>query len=246
MTSHAEAPNHHAHHREFSGLFGVVAALSMVTGRGDAARLARELSGVAPGDLAVDIGCGPGAAARQAAGAGVTVIAVDPAPVMLRPRACSRGGRKRSGTSGLRRAAPARRRNGERGVVDRDRASLARYRRGATRGAARARAGKALRRDRAESGAGRARARESRLDRRPGRRVRRRVPRGVASKAYASKRTPAAGARCCASSRRPPRARRRRSSRRSRAIPTTLDEPHESPGRSRSLDLLRSVGIKLR
>jgi SAM-dependent methyltransferase len=77
------APNHHAHHRSFDGLFGVVGALSMVVGRGEDAALAAELIRLRAGDRLVDVGCGPGPAARHAAGLGAEVIGVDPAPVMV-------------------------------------------------------------------------------------------------------------------------------------------------------------------
>jgi ubiquinone/menaquinone biosynthesis C-methylase UbiE len=61
-----------------------MAALSMVVGRDRDARLAVELSGAGSGDVVVDIGCGPGVAARYAARLGARVTGVDPAPVMLR------------------------------------------------------------------------------------------------------------------------------------------------------------------
>jgi ubiquinone/menaquinone biosynthesis C-methylase UbiE len=83
-TTEPEAPNHHADHPGFSGAFGVVAALSMAFGRDDTADVARELAGIGPTDRLVDIGCGPGVAARRAAAAGTTVIGVDPATIMLR------------------------------------------------------------------------------------------------------------------------------------------------------------------
>jgi ubiquinone/menaquinone biosynthesis C-methylase UbiE len=83
MIDRTSAPNHHAHHRGFSGVFGLVAALSMVFGREGDARLAAGLSNLAPGDAVVDVGCGPGVAARHAAREGASVIGVDPAPVML-------------------------------------------------------------------------------------------------------------------------------------------------------------------
>ena len=77
-------PNHHAHHRGFSGLSGVLAALSMTLGRGrrrPARRRAHRRSRRAT--ACVDLGCGPGAAVAVAARRGAPVIGVDPAPVML-------------------------------------------------------------------------------------------------------------------------------------------------------------------
>jgi len=84
MTDELQAPNHHAHYPGFAGWFGLVAALSMATGRGGDARLAAQLSGVGRDDVVVDIGCGPGEAARHAARLGARVTGVDPAAVMLR------------------------------------------------------------------------------------------------------------------------------------------------------------------
>lgn len=81
---HGHVPNHHADHAGFAGLSGLLAAASMVLGRQGDARLAERLSGLGPGDTVVDIGCGPGAAVRHAAKRGVSIIGVDPAPVMLR------------------------------------------------------------------------------------------------------------------------------------------------------------------
>src|SRR4051794_622474 len=87
-------PNHHAHYRAFSGLPGLLAALTMVIGRRSDARLAARLAGLRSGDTAVDVGCGPGVAARHAAGLGADVVGVDPAPVMLRvARTLTRFGR---------------------------------------------------------------------------------------------------------------------------------------------------------
>jgi ubiquinone/menaquinone biosynthesis C-methylase UbiE len=83
-THHEHAPNHHAHHRAFTGLFGLMGALSMVRGREPDARLAAELTQLGPNDTVVDIGCGPGAAVRYAAGIGASVVGVDPARMMLR------------------------------------------------------------------------------------------------------------------------------------------------------------------
>jgi ubiquinone/menaquinone biosynthesis C-methylase UbiE len=77
-------PNHHADHPGFAGITGLLAAASMAVGREGDARLAEELSGLHPEDRIVDVGCGPGIAARRAARLGASVIGVDPAPVMLR------------------------------------------------------------------------------------------------------------------------------------------------------------------
>src|SRR5580765_5123562 len=84
MKQTTSVPNHHADYPGYSGPSGLVAALSMAVGRDDDAQLAVDLSGIGPGDSLVDIGCGPGVAARHAAGLGAHVTGVDPAPVMLR------------------------------------------------------------------------------------------------------------------------------------------------------------------
>ncbi len=78
----SQLPNHHADHPGFSGIGGVVAAASMLVGRGPTARLAADLVRLEAGDRLVDVGCGPGAAARQAARQGVSVVGVEPAAVM--------------------------------------------------------------------------------------------------------------------------------------------------------------------
>jgi ubiquinone/menaquinone biosynthesis C-methylase UbiE len=84
MIEKTSVPNHHANHAGFSGLAGLVAALSMIGGRAGDARMAIQLSGIEPGDVVIDIGCGPGVAARHAARLGARVTGVDPAPIMLR------------------------------------------------------------------------------------------------------------------------------------------------------------------
>jgi ubiquinone/menaquinone biosynthesis C-methylase UbiE len=77
-------PNHHAQYPGFAGLSGYVAAATMVLGREGDVRLVARLSGLAPGDTVVDVGCGPGVAVRRAARTGATVVGVDPARAMLR------------------------------------------------------------------------------------------------------------------------------------------------------------------
>jgi ubiquinone/menaquinone biosynthesis C-methylase UbiE len=78
------AVNHHADHPGFGGVIGLVAALGMLVMGRDYARLATDLASVSDADRVVDIGCGPGAAARSAAQRGATVVGVDPSPMMLR------------------------------------------------------------------------------------------------------------------------------------------------------------------
>jgi ubiquinone/menaquinone biosynthesis C-methylase UbiE len=77
-------PNHHADYPGFAGIGGLVAALSMAFGRKGDARLVVRLSGMGSGDSVVDIGCGPGVAARYADRHGAMVTGVDPATIMLR------------------------------------------------------------------------------------------------------------------------------------------------------------------
>jgi ubiquinone/menaquinone biosynthesis C-methylase UbiE len=90
-------PNHHASYPGFGGFGGLVAAVGFLVGRDDDADLAVRLTGLGPGDDVVDIGCGPGVAARRAAAAGAaSVVGLDPAPVMLRvARLAGRRGRGR-------------------------------------------------------------------------------------------------------------------------------------------------------
>lgn len=76
-------PNHHGDHPGFSGAIGLIAGLTMAVGRAEVARLASDLAEVGPGQQVVDVGCGPGTAARVAAKRGARVSGLDPAPVML-------------------------------------------------------------------------------------------------------------------------------------------------------------------
>jgi ubiquinone/menaquinone biosynthesis C-methylase UbiE len=84
MSSETVTPNHHRDYPGFSGATGLLAAASMVVGREGDARVAAELARLGPSDVLVDVGCGPGAAARYGARLGAPVTGVDPAPVMLR------------------------------------------------------------------------------------------------------------------------------------------------------------------
>ena len=82
----AADPQHRsAHgHERFQGASGLVIGAVMLVGRGSLSRLVADLAGVGPGDRVLDVGCGPGSAAREAARRGAEVTGVDPAPMMLR------------------------------------------------------------------------------------------------------------------------------------------------------------------
>jgi ubiquinone/menaquinone biosynthesis C-methylase UbiE len=56
----------------------------MTVGRGNRARAVAAVADIATGDQVLDVGCGPGAAARLAARQGAAVTGVDPSAVMLR------------------------------------------------------------------------------------------------------------------------------------------------------------------
>jgi ubiquinone/menaquinone biosynthesis C-methylase UbiE len=88
---HLHRPNHHADHRAFSGFWGLVMAVGFTVGREGDAALAIELTGLQPGDHAVDVGCGSGTAVRRASRLGARATGVDPAPVMLRVARALRG-----------------------------------------------------------------------------------------------------------------------------------------------------------
>lgn len=78
------AINHHADHPGFSGPTGVLCGLIfLLVGRANA-KLAADIARVGAADHVVDVGCGPGTAARVAAGRGARVTGVDPASTMLR------------------------------------------------------------------------------------------------------------------------------------------------------------------
>jgi len=77
------AVNHHADKPGFAGVTGLLFGLVfLLTGRRNARR-ATALTAVTAADHVVDIGCGPGSAARAAARRGARVTGVDPAPTLL-------------------------------------------------------------------------------------------------------------------------------------------------------------------
>ncbi|MFN3004801.1 class I SAM-dependent methyltransferase [Mycolicibacterium wolinskyi] len=80
----ALAINYHADHPGFSGVTGVLfGVMFMLVGRAKA-KLAARVADVSPADHVVDVGCGPGTAARVAARSGARVTGVDPSAAMLR------------------------------------------------------------------------------------------------------------------------------------------------------------------
>lgn len=77
-------PNHHAGEGSFAGLPGILLGLGMALLGGANARLVNDAAGVVAGDRVVDVGCGPGNAAREAARRGADVIGIEPAPTLRR------------------------------------------------------------------------------------------------------------------------------------------------------------------
>ncbi|NKZ09347.1 class I SAM-dependent methyltransferase [Mycolicibacterium septicum DSM 44393] len=80
----ARAINHHADHPGFSGVTGVLCGLVFLLVGRSKARLAADTAQLSSADHVVDVGCGPGTAARVAARRGARVTGVDPASTMLR------------------------------------------------------------------------------------------------------------------------------------------------------------------
>lgn len=81
-----EQDHDHGHESEPHGpLHQAVYVLSMLFCRRGMARTIADLAGLSASDVVVDVGCGPGAAARRARREGaVRAIGIDPSPAMLR------------------------------------------------------------------------------------------------------------------------------------------------------------------
>jgi SAM-dependent methyltransferase len=62
----------------------LLTALAMTAGRGPVARAMISEARLTAADRAVDVGCGPGTAVREAARRGVRVTGIDPSPIALR------------------------------------------------------------------------------------------------------------------------------------------------------------------
>lgn len=70
-------------HGPGSGAGQWLLAVTMVFGRGAAARVAVEAAGLSDGDRLVDVGCGPGTAVREAARHAAAATGVDPSAASL-------------------------------------------------------------------------------------------------------------------------------------------------------------------
>lgn len=96
-------PNHHRDAGPSCGIVGYLSGLTMAVGRRRFARLVTRIADVDKTDHVIDIGCGPGTAARVAASAGAGVTGVDPSAPMLRlARLLSRVGGKSGDVQWLR------------------------------------------------------------------------------------------------------------------------------------------------
>jgi ubiquinone/menaquinone biosynthesis C-methylase UbiE len=76
--------DNHGSHGTLDGPIGTAAGLTMVVGRRKLVDWVVEAADVGPGTTVVDVGCGPGSAARAAARRGAEVTGVDPSSSMLR------------------------------------------------------------------------------------------------------------------------------------------------------------------
>jgi ubiquinone/menaquinone biosynthesis C-methylase UbiE len=76
----------HSEHHEPEGVVRqFVYTVSMLFGRGNMARVVARIANLSTSDAVVDVGCGPGAAVRQARKSGAArAVGIDPSPHMLR------------------------------------------------------------------------------------------------------------------------------------------------------------------
>jgi ubiquinone/menaquinone biosynthesis C-methylase UbiE len=82
-TAHT-APSHtRGLHGSLDGPIGTLAGLTMVWGRRKLVDWLVETAAITPATTLVDVGCGPGSAARAAARRGAAVTGIDPSPSML-------------------------------------------------------------------------------------------------------------------------------------------------------------------
>jgi SAM-dependent methyltransferase len=82
---HQEGHGHEHKGEPHGPLHQAAYALTMLFGRGGMARTIADLAHLSANDVVVDVGCGPGAAARRARREGAAwVIGVDPSPEMVR------------------------------------------------------------------------------------------------------------------------------------------------------------------
>lgn len=72
------------HDHTHSRLTKMIMPIMTLFGRGPTARMVADVARVTSADRVIDIGCGPGAAGREAARRGAQVVGVDPSTTMLR------------------------------------------------------------------------------------------------------------------------------------------------------------------
>jgi ubiquinone/menaquinone biosynthesis C-methylase UbiE len=84
MHSHTTHSHTHGLHGSLDGPLGTMAGLTMVWGRRKLVDWLVDAAAIRPGTALVDVGCGPGSAARAAARRGADVIGIDPSSSMLK------------------------------------------------------------------------------------------------------------------------------------------------------------------
>lgn len=84
MSTAVLPPNHHAGEGAFSGVPGLLLGAGMALLGGPNARVVNDIAGVRAEDRVVDVGCGPGTAAREAARRGAEVVGIEPADMLRR------------------------------------------------------------------------------------------------------------------------------------------------------------------
>jgi ubiquinone/menaquinone biosynthesis C-methylase UbiE len=75
---------HAGHDHSHSRWTKMIMPIITLFGRGPSARMAAHIAHITSADRVIDVGCGPGAAGREAARRGAHVVGIDPSTTMLR------------------------------------------------------------------------------------------------------------------------------------------------------------------